>query len=158
KYGTPFSIVRNEVTGESFTLYFGWSGEYELEFFNNHHPGRGIEGYERDDAWLYFRAGLKGPGPLRVLRPGETATTPVVHVGHMFGDLDKLVQESHRYLRKSVLPALPATRVRPVEINSWGFVANEVSESSLKSVIDTAADVGVELFTVDAGWYGDVKS
>jgi alpha-galactosidase len=158
KYGTPFSIVRNEVTGESFILYFGWSGEYAFDFFNNHHPGRGIEGYERDDAWLYFRVGLKGPGPLRVLRPGETATTPVVHIGHIFSDLDKLVQESHSYLRKSVLPALPATRVRPVEINSWGFVANEVSESSLKSVIDTAADVGVELFTVDAGWYGDVKS
>jgi alpha-galactosidase len=158
KYGTPFSIVRNEVTGESFVIYFAWSGEYAFEFLNNHHPGRGIEGYERDDAWLYFRAGLKGPGPLRVLRAGDAATTPAVHIGHMFGDLDVLVQESHKYLRDSVLPPMPPGKIRPVEINSWGFVANEVSETSLRSVIDTAADVGVELFTVDAGWYGDVKS
>ena len=158
KYGTPFSIVKNAITGESFVLYFGWTGQYAFEFFTDHHPGRGIEGYERDDAWLYFRTGLKGPGPLRVLRPGETATTPAVHIGHIFGDLDALVQESHKYLRDSVLPPMPPGVIRPVEINSWGFVANEVSETSLRSVIDTAADVGVELFTVDAGWYGDVKS
>jgi alpha-galactosidase len=158
KYGTPFTIVKNEVTGESFVLYFGWSGEYAFEFFNDHHPGRGIAGYEPDEAWLYFRVGPKGPGPLRVLRPGETATTPPVYIGHLFGDLDTLVQESHSYLRESVLPPLPPGRTRPVEINSWGFVANEVSEESLKRMIDTAADVGVELFTIDAGWYGDEKS
>lgn len=158
KYGTPFTIVKNAITGESFVLSFGWSGQYAFEFFNQHHPGRGIEGYEPDDAWLYFRVGLEGPGPLRVLRPGETATTPSVYIGQLSGDLDTLVQESHRYLRDSVLPPLPPGRIRPVEINSWGFVANEVSEDSLKRMIDTAADVGVELFTVDAGWYGDVKS
>ena len=38
------------------------------------------------------------------------------------------------------------------------LLADEISEQSLKSVIDTAADVGVELFTIDAGWYGDVGS
>ena len=151
KYGTPFSVVRNEVTGEEFVLYFGWSGQYGFDFFNNHAPGR-------DDASLYFRAGMKGPAPFRVLRPGESVITPAVHIGHMFGDLDQITQASQSYLRDSVLPPIPAGRIRPVEINSWGFVAHEVSEESLKRMIDTAADVGVELFTVDAGWYGDAKT
>ena len=53
---------------------------------------------------------------------------------------------------------MPAGRFRPVEINSWGFVGQDISENSLRAVIDTAVDVGVELFTIDAGWYGDVGS
>jgi alpha-galactosidase len=151
KWGTPFAIVKSNITGESFLLHFGWSGNYTFEFFNDNDPSR-------DDAWLYFRVGLAGPGPFRVLAPGESAVTPPVYLGHFNSDLDSQVQALHSYLRSAVLPPLPSGRVRPVEINSWGFVADEISEESLKSVIDTAADVGVELFTIDAGWYGDVGS
>ena len=89
---------------------------------------------------------------------GETVSTPVVHIGHVLDDLDAAVQACHKYLRESVLPPMPAGRFRPVEINSWGFVGQDISENSLRAVIDTAVDVGVELFTIDAGWYGDAGS
>ena len=151
KWGLPFAVVKNGVSAENFLIHFGWSGHYTFEFYNDHYPGR-------DNAWLYFRVGLAGPGPFRVVGPGETVTTPSVYIGHTIDDLDASVQAVHRYLRESVLPPLPKGRVRPVEINSWGYVADEISENSLKNVIDTAADVGVELFTIDAGWYGDKGS
>ena len=151
KYGMPFAIVKNAVTDESFIIHFGWSGNYNFQFFNDHDP-------VRKDASLYFRIGLAGPGPFRVLAPGETVATPDVYIGHFLADLDSEVQALHRYERTSVLPPMPEGRQRPVEINSWGFVADEISEESLKTLIDTAADVGVELFTIDAGWYGDVGS
>jgi alpha-galactosidase len=151
KYGMPFAIVKNAVTDESFVMHFAWSGNYSFQFFNDHDS-------VRNDAWLYFRVGLAGPGPFRVLAPGESASTPDVYIGHFHADLDTEVQALHKYERTSVLPPMPAGQRRPVEINSWGFVGDEISEQSLKSVIDTAADVGVELFTIDAGWYGDVGS
>ena len=151
KYGMPFTVVRNQVTEESFLIHFGWSGSYAFQFYNNRN-------LESDSASLYFRVGLDGPGPFRVLQGGEAATTPSVYVGHVFDDLDGAVQALHQYLRSSVLPSLPDQRVPPVEINSWGFVGQNISEETLKSVIDTAADVGAELFTIDAGWYGDVGS
>ena len=114
-----------------------------FEFYNDHNPAR-------EDAWLYFRVGLAGPGPFRVLQPGETVRSPIslFTSGTCSDDLDGAIQASHKYLRESVLPSLPASRFRPVEINSWGFVEQDISEDSLKSVIDTAADVGVELFTI----------
>lgn len=148
QFGMPFAVVRNAVSGEMFLLHFAWSGRYSFEFFNDHTP-------ERDQAWLHFRAGLAGPGPFRVLQPGETATTPAVYVGHTLDDLDGSVQALHRYLREAVLPPLPPGRVRPVEINSWGYAEDQISEESLKATIDTGADVGAELFTVDAGWWTD---
>jgi alpha-galactosidase len=151
KYGMPFAIVKNAVTDESFIIHFAWSGNYSFQFFNDHDS-------VRKDASLYFRIGLAGPGPFRVLAPGETVATPDVYIGHFLADLDSEVQALHRYERTSVLPPMPEGRQRPVEINSWGFVEDEISEESLKTVIDNAADVGVELFTIDAGWYGDVGS
>ena len=151
KYGMPFTVVRNQVTGESFLIHFGWSGSYAFQFYTDRH-------LRSDSAALYFRLGLDGPGPFRVLRPGEAVTTPSVYIGHVFDDLDGGVQALHKYLRSSVLPPLPDQRLPPVEVNSWGFVGQNISEESLRSVIDTAADVGAELFTIDAGWYGDVGS
>lgn len=151
KWGMPFAIVKNAVTGESFVLQFGWSGNYSFQFFNTHDP-------VHDDAELYFRIGLAGPGPVRVLAPGESASTPSVYVGHFLADLDTEVQALHRYERRAILPSLPEDRVPPVEANSWGFVRDEISEKSLKAAIDITADVGAELFTIDAGWYGDVGS
>ena len=151
KYGMPFTIVRNQVTGESFVIDFGWSGSYGFHFYNNRN-------LRSDSASLYFRVGLDGPGPYRVLLPKESVTTSAVYVGHVFEDLDGAVQALHGYLRSSVLPPLPDQRLPPVEVNSWGFVGQDISEDTLRSVIDTAADVGAELFTIDAGWYGDVGS
>jgi alpha-galactosidase len=151
KYGMPFAIINNAVTGESFVLHFAWSGNYSFQLFNTHDPAR-------DDAELYFRVGLSGPGPLRLLSPGESVSTPSVYIGHFLSDLDTEVQALHRYERSAILPPLPQGRLRPVEANSWGFVRDEISEESLKAVIDTSAEVGVELFTIDAGWFGDVGS
>jgi alpha-galactosidase len=151
KYGLPFTVVRNQVTGESFLIHFGWSGSYAFHFYN-------ARNLETDSAALYFRVGFDGPGPFRVLNPGEAVMTPVVYVGHVFEDLDGAVQSLHQYLRSSVLPPLPDHRLPPVEVNSWGFVGQNISEETLRAVIDTAADVGAELFTIDAGWYGDLGS
>ena len=80
KWGTPFAVIKNSVTGESFLLHFGWSGNYEFQFFNNHDPSR-------DDAWLYFRVGLAGPGPFRILEPDESVSTPPVYLGHFLSPI-----------------------------------------------------------------------
>ena len=61
KYGMPFTVVRNQVTGESFLIHFGLSGSYVFQFYNNRILGS-------DSASLYFRVGLDGPGPFRFCR------------------------------------------------------------------------------------------
>lgn len=150
-YGPPFFVVRNEVTHELFLGHLAWSGSFKIELFNDHTPWR-------ESAWLYARIGLAGPGPVRVLDSGETVTTPAVHLGHFHAGLDAAIQSNHLHVRRSVLPKLPEGRTRPVEMNSWGYVAEEISEENLFASIDFAADVGVELFTIDAGWFGDLES
>lgn len=148
-WGCPFFIVKNEATQEALVGHFAWSGNWQLEFFNDHEPAR-------PDARLYLQVGLAGRPPLRILSPGESVSTPAVHVGYLYGDLDACVQASHEHLRQSVIPSLPQGIAHPVGCNHTGYTMNaQITEPQLFEEVDVAADVGCELFIVDAGWFGD---
>lgn len=153
-HGCPFIILRNRVTGENVLAHFEYSGNWQMEVSNDHEPALrpGLASH------LYLRVGLAGPAPLRVLAPGETVRTPAVHLAQYYGDLDLGVQELHRHLRRSVAPSSPRQPAHPVTCNHTGYTWNaQITEEQLLGEVDLAADVGVELFIVDAGWFGDAS-
>ena len=147
-HGCPFFIVRNESTGEAFMGHLAWSGNWRIEFTCDRDRGK-------DDELLFFKMGPFSPGPMRVIAPGETIKSPEVHLGLLQGDLDSCVQLLHNHIRSSVLPSQPEGRAQRVIYNHWGYMDDEVSEDFLKQEIDIAAEIGCELFQVDAGWFGD---
>ncbi|MHB1296316.1 MAG: alpha-galactosidase, partial [Anaerolineae bacterium] len=72
-----------------------------------------------------------------------------------YGDLDACVQALHTHERKSVILPQPKGREHRVEVNHTGYTRNaQIQESQLHEEIDVAADAGVELFMLDAGWFG----
>jgi alpha-galactosidase len=147
-HGNPFFIVRNEATGEHVLGAIEWSGNWFVEFtFDHRGPGK--------EAHLWFKAGPTNPGPLRVLAPQETVKTPRVHIGYIFADFNGCVQAWHRHLRKSVLSKMPKGREGLIVYNSWSYWEHEMTEEKLKFEVDVAADIGAEVFVVDAGWYGN---
>ena len=152
-WGAPFFMARNTATGEMAVGHLAWSGNWTLDFLNDmdyHCYGANCA------ADLYLRAGMSGPAPLRVLAPGEMAVTPEFHLGMMFGDLDACVNALHAHVRRSVRPEIPAGVVQPVECNHTGYTLNaQITEEGLFREVDVAAEIGVELFLIDAGWYGD---
>lgn len=151
-HGAPFFVVRNEVTGERVIGHLAYSGDWQMEFYNDHEPMM----RPAPNARLYARIGLAGAPPLWVLEPGEMARTPAVHLGQFYGDLDTGVQELHTHLRRSVVPKQTRQPEHPVTCNHTGYTANaQITEEQLLAEVDLAADVGVELFIIDAGWFGD---
>lgn len=147
----PFFVVRNDATGELAVGHVGWSGNWAVELL-----------YEEDvrgrEAWVAWRAGPAGPGPLRVVAPGETVATPAIHLGYLFGDLDEAVQAMHEHVRAGVFLPQPEGRADRVVYNHWGYVRHELTEAALRHEIDVAREVGAELFVVDAGWFGGAGS
>ena len=141
-FGSPYFIVRNEVTGELFFVGLAWSASFVAEFAFCH------------GSLLSFRVGPLGPAPLRVIAPGETVTSPEVHLGPMHGTLDDAVAHWHRHMRASVVPPRPRGKEMYA---AAGRVVEEPDEWILKE-IDIAAEMGIEAFMVDAGWYGDKVS
>lgn len=147
-FGSPFFTLRNEATGQIVIGSLGWSGNWKIEFKSDRNPGDG-------EAAVAFQAMPAAPAPLRVLAPGETIVSPQLHLGCLQGNLDQAVQAMHAHIRKSVMPPQPAGRDFRVVYNHWSYVEHELSEAALFHEIDVAAEIGAELFIVDAGWYAD---
>ncbi|WP_067779903.1 alpha-galactosidase [Actinomyces vulturis] len=89
------------------------------------------------------------PGEV-VLNPGQTYTSPwtVYSWGH---GLDELAGRSHTYMR-----ALPSHRdkPRPVLLNVWEAVYFDHSLDKLLDLAELAAQVGIERYVLDDGWFG----
>jgi len=146
-FGSPFFVVRNLATGEHYVGGLAWSGNWAIELV--------ADTLSTSDAWLFARLGPVAPPPQRVIAPGETVTTPAVHIGLLQEDLDGTIQAWHKHLRQSVLRQPLPNRENLVTYNHWSYHEHEFTEENLKFEVDVAADIGAELFIVDAGWYGD---
>ncbi|WP_337906820.1 alpha-galactosidase [Kribbella solani] len=153
-FGAPSCFLRNEATGELLAIDLAWSGNWSITLFNDFEPAR----RPRCDARAYVEVALAGPAPLRVLEPGESAETPKVHVGALFGDLDAAIQARHRHIRTSVAPPQPQGAQHLVELNTWAAAQGQITEEQLYAEIDLAAELGAELFMLDANWFGNAAS
>jgi len=140
-YGAPFYIVRNEVTGEQFYIALAWSGNFYAEFE-----------FHKLDKILTFSMGPAGNKPLRMIAPGETVTSPEVHIAPLYNSAVDAIARWHAHLRTSVIPRRPSDK--KMYIVSGATV--EKPGDWLLRRIDKAVETGAEVFMVDAGWYGAV--
>ncbi len=150
----PMFILRNNATGEHFIGQLAWSGGYSFEFDLDTRTA-GTEVLDGPAA-LTFRAGPDARPPLRVIAPGETVTTPEMHLGLVFGDLDTAVQAMHTHLRRSVF--MPQARDRAGWVISGIGPEVEITPAEVNHAIDAATQIGAEVFFIDASWYAAPKS
>ncbi|MDA2812183.1 alpha-galactosidase [Nocardiopsis sp. RSe5-2] len=137
--GTPGFGFR---TGEVWGVHTAWSGDHV------HLAERLPEGAGQADALL---AGGEAPHPGEVrLARGESYTTPWVFFSWSDQGLDGMSARFHRWLRSR--PHHPSAP-RPVVLNTWEAVYFDHDLDKLKRLADTAADIGVERFVLDDGWF-----
>ena len=142
----PFFVVQNQDNGEHFICHLAWSANWYEELRTR---GKGLE----------FKIGPSAVDTLRVLDPGETVTTPAVHLGYVKGDFDTTVQTMHTHIRESVIPPRKEGRKYLVEFHlpsDIGFYGrnpqdpNIYNAESVKKNMDLAASIGCEVFIIDA--------
>lgn len=90
-----------------------------------------------------------------ILNPGETHSTPAFICGFSPDGWSGASRRLHAFQRERILPR-PATVLpqRPVLYNSWEAVSFGVTEQNQIELAQKAADIGVELFVLDDGWFG----
>ena len=93
------------------------------------------------------------PGEL-VLAPGERYRTPDAHLTFSAAGLNGMSANFHRFVRSSVL-RWPGGRMapRPVHLNTWEAVYFNHDLDGLKALASAGAEVGVERFVLDDGWF-----
>ncbi len=124
-------------TGEVWGVHVGWSGNH-IHLAERLATGRWLGGGE-----------LLLPGEV-VLAPDESYTSPWLYGSYGQG-LDDLSRRFHAFVRSR--DDYPVSR-RPVTLNSWeaAYFNHDIDE--LLRLVDVGADVGVERFVLDDGWFG----
>ena len=128
-----------EWTGEVVGAHVAWSGNHQLLVERLADGRRYVQGGE-----------LLHPGEV-VLEPGESYTTPRVVLTRSNTGLTPATWGFHRAVRSS--PAHP-NRPRPVAINTWEAVYFDHDHERLRDLATVAAELGVERFVLDDGWFG----
>ena len=137
-----FAIDRGTADEDQGEVWFGalaWSGNWkiaaEVTDFESTRLNIGLNDW--DFAWR--------------LQPGEVFTTPPAFAGYTkrgFGAASRLL---HDFIRHSVLPHGPLAH--KVLYNSWEATTFDVDVESQTRLAELAAEMGVELFVVDDGWF-----
>ncbi len=130
----------NFAQGEVWGLSVAWSGN------SVHH----IERLATGD--ISIGAGeLLEPGEI-ILEPAAVFEIPAVMANYSNQGLDGLSHNYYEWLRAR--PEHPTNvRPRPLTLNVWEAVAFDHDFNKIKAIADAAAEVGVERFVLDDGWF-----
>ncbi|NLC67221.1 MAG: alpha-galactosidase [Clostridiaceae bacterium] len=85
------------------------------------------------------------------LYPGEAVDSPAIFVGLAHGDLDIAVNKIHEYLCKYVFP--PIHENFPWTAYDIWSTDSECVEDIILEELDFAAELGIEVFYIDAAWW-----
>ena len=141
-----FMVERNGEQGDGWYVGIEFSGRTSLTL-------------ERAADSLRGTVGLNpNPGPFRTrLQPGATFEAPPVFVGAFTGGRDGLGNVLRPWVRQVL--TYSSTWKKPdyplLVNNSWGS-GMAVDEALAKRMIDDSAELGMEMFGLDAGWFRGV--
>ncbi len=145
---TPFFWLdaNGEAREEHGDIWFGalhWSGNWKIVVENNRENRTRVTGGINDFDFDY------------VLRPEEAFTTPVFSGAFTTGGFGAASRVWHDYQRTHVMREAKADALMPLIYNSWGTFQFDIDEQRMVELAELAAGVGVELFVIDDGWFGN---
>ena len=132
----------NESTGDVYGFHLAFSGNHCIRV-DSLTDGRG----------LVSIGALLLPGEVR-LAPGETYASPEIVAAYSGQGLSKLSRKFHDHVRTKLLSPAMRSKPRPVHYNTWEAVYFDHDVEKLKELATRAADIGVERFVLDDGWFG----
>lgn len=138
-----FALDQGHATEDAGEVWFGalgWSGNWKITVDHDAHGHLQVSGGIND---FDFSWHLEG---------GEEFTTPSFVGGYTREGFGGASRNLHRYTLDHLLPTKGP---RPVLYNSWEATYFDVTERGQGELAEKAASLGVELFVVDDGWFGE---
>jgi alpha-galactosidase len=101
---------------------------------------------------------LLGLNPLHAsweLAPGDTFTSPEAVAVYSDEGVGGMSRSFHDLYRNHLSRSNHTFQTRPVLLNSWEGLGFEINQTSLEKLADETAGLGISLFVMDDGWFGD---
>ncbi|MNW41131.1 Alpha-galactosidase [compost metagenome] len=132
----------NEDQGEVFGFSFVYSGSFaieaEVDQFATTRVSIGINPF--DFSWL--------------LEPGEAFQTPEAVMVYSSEGLGGMSRTYHRLYRTRLCRGAHRDKERPILVNNWEATYFDFNAEKIEAIAREAADLGIEMFVLDDGWFG----
>lgn len=131
----------DENTGNVIGGALAWSGNYKINFQ--------VDEFDI----LNVTAGMNPYASQYALAPNETFRTPEMIYTYSSTGAGGVTRNLHDWARK--YNVYDANTVRPTLLNSWEGAYFKFDEKTITDMIDDTADMGLEMFVLDDGWFGN---
>lgn len=136
---TPSSEDEGEVIGGS----LAWSGSWKITF-------------EKDwEERLNIIAGINSYASSWSLKPKENFQTPRLIYTFSNKGKGQMSRNFHSWARRYAMQ--DGGQIRPLVLNSWEGNFFDFDESKITTMIKNGAEMGIEMFVLDDGWFGSKK-
>ena len=88
------------------------------------------------------------------LNGGEKFVTPQVLIAYSDQGLGHLSREYHDFIRDKIIDPDLVYKTRPIVANNWEATYFDFDDKKICDIIDAAADLGIDTFVLDDGWFG----
>lgn len=142
----PFAAVvspgTDEDHGEVYAMNLVYSGNFhaeaEVDAFGIVRMAIGLNPF--DFAW--------------VLQPSDTFQTPEAVLVYSNEGLGGMSRIYHRLYRKRLCRGMHRDKERPILVNNWEATYFNFTAEKIEAIAEAGAELGIELFVLDDGWFG----
>lgn len=134
----------------STTEHQGKAYGFLLIYSGNHEEALELDQYEQ----LRLTIGINPSGFQWNLEPNKQFQTPEVILTFSENGLNGMSQNFHSIIQDRIIRSKYKTEQRPILINNWEATYFDFNERKIKEIIDVSANLGIELFVLDDGWFG----
>ena len=136
----PIMALRNTHSGQITVFHLMPNCQWEMTALKFHHSKKQCvtveTGFHRDNMRL-------------TVAPGEEIFLPTILFFHAKNKVDLDAYKLHEVFNR-----LYPRKKMPVVYNSWLYCFDRLDVDGLLKQVDCAAELGVEAFMIDAGWFG----
>ena len=143
----PFFLLHDPAATEEHGAAWG----FNLIYSGNHYEAVEVSAYGK----TRVATGMNPHGFRWLLEPGESLEAPEAVMAFSPAGIQGVSRSMHRFVREHVVRGTWKRKPRPVLLNSWEASYFDFTEESLLSLAEAGKELGIELFVMDDGWFGE---
>ena len=142
----PFVMISEQGASEDRGAVIG----VNMIYSGDHYEALSADGFDRSR----FVAGIQPESFSWRLKPGESFDAPEAVLCYSSAGFGGMSVRMHGFVRRHIVRGYWRDRPRPVLLNSWEANYFKFDAARLVSQARAAAELGIELFVLDDGWFG----
>ena len=143
----PFVMMSKEDTTEDHGDCYG----FNLIYSGNHYEVMEASSTGK----TRFVNGINPQSFCFILEDGDVFETPEAVMSYSHQGFNGMSGHMHKFVREHIVRGEWKNKTRPVLLNSWEASYFDINEKKLLNLAKAGKEVGIELFVMDDGWFGE---